>query len=46
MTEHTQAGFEEALESLDTSLFGYVRSQTGEEDRLSILALHNACRRS
>jgi hypothetical protein len=46
MTEHAQAGFEEALESLDTSLFGYVRSQTGEEDRLSILALHNACRRS
>ena len=46
MAEQTQAGFEEALESLDTSLFAHVRTQTGEEDRLSMLALHNACRRS
>jgi hypothetical protein len=45
MAEHAQAGFEEALSSLDTRLFGHVRSQTGEEDRLSMLALHNACRR-
>jgi methyltransferase family protein len=37
-------GFEQALTALDTSLFGHVRSQTSELDRLSLLALHNACR--
>jgi hypothetical protein len=46
MADRAQAGFEEALGSLDTALFDHVRSQTGEEDRLSLLALHNACRRA
>jgi hypothetical protein len=36
--------FEEALATLDTSLFDTVRSQTSEMDRVSLLALHNACR--
>jgi hypothetical protein len=36
--------FEAALAGLDTSLFGHVRSQTSELDRISLLALHNACR--
>jgi hypothetical protein len=37
-------GFEDALAALDTSLFGHVRSQTSERDRVSLLALHVACR--
>src|SRR5919204_195605 len=37
-------GFEDALRALDTSLFEHVRSQTTELDRISLLALHNACR--
>jgi hypothetical protein len=36
--------FERALESLDTALFAHVPSETSERDRLSLLALHNACR--
>jgi methyltransferase family protein len=36
--------FDEALAALDTRLFGHVRSQTSERDRISLLALHNACR--
>jgi hypothetical protein len=32
-----------ALARLDTSLFEYVRSQTCERDRQSLLALHHAC---
>jgi Methyltransferase domain len=36
--------FEGALATLDTSLFGHVRSQTSEPDRVSLLALHVACR--
>jgi hypothetical protein len=36
--------FEGALAALDTSLFGHVRSQTSERDRVSLLALHIACR--
>jgi hypothetical protein len=36
--------FERALESLDTSLFAHVPSETSEWDRLSLLALQNACR--
>jgi hypothetical protein len=36
--------FAEALAALDTSLFSHVRSQTSERDRVSLLALHNACR--
>jgi hypothetical protein len=36
--------FEVALAALDTSLFDHVRSQTSELDRISLLALHNACR--
>ena len=36
--------FEAALGALDTGLFAHVRSQTSEHDRLSLLALHNACR--
>lgn len=37
-------GFEEALAALDTSLFGYVRSQTSQRDRISLLAVQNALR--
>jgi hypothetical protein len=36
--------FEARLESLDTSLFDQVPSQTGPYDRVSLLGLHNACR--
>jgi hypothetical protein len=32
-----------ALAALDTRLFGHIRSQTSERDRLSLLALHHAC---
>jgi Methyltransferase domain len=39
------AQFEEALAALDPSLFANVRSQTSDRDRVSLLALHNACRR-
>jgi hypothetical protein len=39
-------GFDQALRSLDTGLFAHVRSQSGDEDKLSFLALHNACRSS
>jgi hypothetical protein len=38
------AGFEAALAALDTSLFARIKSQTSELDRVSLLALHNACR--
>jgi hypothetical protein len=46
MTERVTGGpsFERALAALDTSLFGHIRSQTSERDRVSLLALHNACR--
>lgn len=44
MTDRLQSDFDEALRTLDTSLFARVKSQTGEADRLSLLALHNACR--
>jgi Methyltransferase domain len=36
--------FEKAVAALDISLFDTVRSQTSERDRVSLLALHNACR--
>src|SRR5437016_5643611 len=36
--------FEEALAALDTSLFENVRAQSSERDRVSLLALQNACR--
>jgi hypothetical protein len=39
-----KAGFDESLESLDIGLFAHVRTQTSPEDRLSLLALHAACR--
>ena len=35
--------FEQALASLDENLFGHVPSQTTWADRLSLLALYNAC---
>ena len=46
MTERVTEGrsFEDALATLDTSLFGHVRSQTSERDRVSLLVLHSACR--
>ena len=44
MPDQTGTAFEEALRSLNTRLFAHVRSQTGEGDRLSLLALQNACR--
>jgi hypothetical protein len=46
MTERATEGpsFERALAALDTRLFGHIRSQTSERDRVSLLALHNACR--
>jgi hypothetical protein len=34
---------ERALARLDTSLFEYVRSETSQRDRQSLLALHHAC---
>jgi hypothetical protein len=40
----TNVDFETALLALDTGLFANVRSQTSDLDRLSLLALHNACR--
>jgi hypothetical protein len=46
MTEGLETDFDDSLRSLDTGLFAHVRSQTGDEDRLSLLALHNACRES
>lgn len=36
--------FEARLESLDPGLFERVPTETGESDRVSLLALHNACR--
>jgi hypothetical protein len=36
--------FERALAALDTGLFGHVKSQTSQLDRLSLLALQNALR--
>ena len=44
MDPDSRASFEQALASLDTGLFDHVPSQTSERDRLSLLALHNACR--
>src|SRR5256885_15040664 len=47
MTRETgtqNTGLEAALTALDTSLFDNVRSQTSERDRISLLALHRACR--
>jgi Methyltransferase domain len=35
--------FEAALRSLDDRLFGYIPSETSAGDRLSLLALYNAC---
>jgi Methyltransferase domain len=36
--------FEDALATLDTRLFGHIKTQTSELDRISLLALHSACR--
>jgi hypothetical protein len=36
--------FEARLRSLDPGLFGRIPSETGQSDRVSLLALHNACR--
>jgi hypothetical protein len=46
MPDRLETSFDESLRSLDTGLFAHVQSQTGDEDRLSLLALHNACRES
>jgi len=42
--EYSHAAFERALASLDITLFDHFRSQTKLRDRLTLLALHNACR--
>jgi hypothetical protein len=39
-----EPGFESALAALDISLFATIRSQTSDRDRVSLLAVHNACR--
>lgn len=44
MSENGNGSFEQSLRSLDTGLFDHVPSQTSNDDRLSLLALHNACR--
>jgi hypothetical protein len=44
VTEAARVSFERSLRALDLGLFAHVRSQTGDQDRLSLLALHNACR--
>jgi SAM-dependent methyltransferase len=36
--------FEARLQSLDPTLFDHIPSETTEADRVSLLALHNACR--
>ena len=41
---YSHENFERALASLDITLFDHFRSQTALRDRLSLLALHNACR--
>jgi Methyltransferase domain len=37
--------FETALRSMDERLFGYIPTETSRGDRLSLLALYNACHR-
>jgi hypothetical protein len=44
MSVERPADFEASLAALDTELFAHVKSQTSIPDRLSLLALHNACR--
>jgi Methyltransferase domain len=43
-TDSSTAAFDRSLRSLDLRLFDQVKSQSGPQDRLSLLALHNACR--
>src|SRR4051812_41629786 len=43
--EHTRMEFDLQLESLDTALLGVVESETTQEDKRALLALHLACRR-
>jgi hypothetical protein len=44
VTDPPRPDFEASLAALDVRLFGHVKSQTSELDRISLLALHNACR--
>ena len=44
MTVPPDLDFEAALAALDVRLFNRVKSQTSALDRISLLALHNACR--
>ena len=39
-----EQGFEARLQALDPALFEYVPSETTRQDRISLLALHRACR--